>query len=143
MPVMLMWVLALLSLTVLIEPVLQDDELHPARVALASHEVDQYKTFLYVASLFMQTHPSAGTFHWQEMRAHTPLPIALLATPYPPSWVVVVQDGGAWSTCTPMSGESIGMLLQWATPAGLTVSHVESNRYVVLGQDLNVYKACP
>jgi hypothetical protein len=143
MPVMLMWVLALLSLTVLIEPVLQDEELHPAGVALASQEVDQYKTFLYVASLFMQTHPGVGTFHWQDMRAQTPVPMALLVAPYPPSWVVVVQDGGAWSTCTPMSGESIGMVLQWATPAGLAVTRAESNRYVVLGQDLNLYKACP
>jgi len=35
------------------------------------------------------------------------------------------------------------MVLQWARPAGLAVTRTESNRYVVLGQDLNLYKACP
>jgi hypothetical protein len=143
MPLMLMGVLAALLYTVLIEPALMDEELRPTGVALASNEVDRYKTFLYVASLFVQTQPGAGIFHWPQMMTKTPLPTALLSQPYSASWALVVQESGSWSTCTPLSEKSIGMLSQSITAAGLAITGVQSNHYMVLGQDLNAYKVCP
>jgi hypothetical protein len=146
MPLMLFWVLALWSLSMLTEPVLQDEAARPSAVASASVEVDRWKTFLYIANLFMQSAPGAGTFHWGEMSAMASLPQALLARPYPPSWSVVVDASGRWSACTPLSEKAIGIMAQWASPAGLAMTVVNPSKdqgFMVLGPDPSLYQVCP
>ncbi len=148
MPMMLWWVLALWSLSMLTEPIAQDAANRPSAVALASAEVDQWKTFLYIAQAFMQSSPPPlpGTFHWEALRDKVILPAALLARPYPATWSVVVDASGRWLTCTPMSEAAIGMLAQWTTPAGVAMNAVQTStaqRFSVLGSDPSLYQICP
>jgi hypothetical protein len=168
MPMMLIWALTLLSLTWALEPVLNETLEHPMAVAQASHELERYQTFLYMAQLFVKSHPTPGRYPWDQIKqgslaqtqtlsqtqsqtqsqnqndvsSSSALPASLLNASYPPSWTVVISDNGTWSTCTPLSVITIGMLEQWTTPAQLTVTGVDSYRYVVLGDDLNVYQSC-
>ena len=148
MPMMLWWVLALWSLSMLTEPIDQEAVNRPSAVALASAEVDQWKTFLYIAQAFMQSSPTplAGSFHWEDLRAQVMLPAALLNRPYPATWRLVVDASGRWLTCTPMSEAAIGMLAQWTTPAGVAMQRVETpsaERFMVLGSEPSLYQICP
>ena len=87
----------------------------PQDIARASDEMDHYRAFLYLADLYMKTHPPAsGPL---DLRAQDLLSIlaqthGMSADAFPSSWHVVVQSNSNWATCTPLSEEALGLIAQ-------------------------------
>jgi len=115
----------------------------PPVVATASDELDHYRVFLYLSSLYMKSHletlaPGEAPLVLRAQDLWTSLgsPTGLSVNAFPSSWRLVLTSGSKWVSCTPLSEEAMGMLSQLvadplAKPHGSSVSVGGIPRWVV------------
>jgi hypothetical protein len=76
--------------------------------------VDQYRTFAYLAHLYLSAHPEAvaQTLDWEVLRSDGITPPALRNATFPAGWKVVVGADGSHVLCTPMPEKAMSAIRQ-------------------------------
>jgi hypothetical protein len=117
---------------------------NPAPVASAVDQVNQYRTFMYVANQFMKTYSGGpASLYWSDIRNSAGAPSGTVAGGMPTSWKIVVAADTTWVACTQMDERAAGMLQQMSAPSGLTLNptKIQSTEYIVIGQATDIPKS--
>jgi len=115
---------------------------NPAPVASAVDQVNQYRTFMYVANQFMKTYSGGPkSLYWSDIRNAPGAPSGSGAMPS--SWKIVVAADSTWVACTQMDERAAGMLQQVSAPQGLKLNptKIQNTDYIVIGQATDIPKS--
>ena len=116
----------------------------PPAVASARVQVDQYRTFMFMASEYMKTYSGGpGTVTWTTLKTLAYAPSGAQNISMPADWKIVVDANNSWVACTPMDERAIGMIQQFTESHGMALNptQIGNKSYVVIDTAGNTSRA--
>jgi hypothetical protein len=117
---------------------------NPESVARVRAEIDQYRTFMFVATQYMSTYTSgAATIPWTTLQTLPEAPSGMKNLSMPTNWRVVIASTGIWVACTPMTDRALAVVQQIATESSLSLNltTVSGSTMAVVGDTTDTSKA--
>lgn len=102
----------------------------------ARQQIDRYRTFMFVANLYMQTYSGgAATLTWNTLRTAPGAPSGAVQSGMPATWKIVVAADNSWVACTELDERALGSVQQLAVAGGqgLVPATVGGQSFVVVG----------
>lgn len=110
----------------------------------ARAQIDKYRTFMYVANLYMQGYSGgAATLTWSTLKTASGAPSGAVNAGMPASWKVVASADNSWVACTDVDERALGAVQQMAVAGGVNVfpGDVSGKNYFVVGTAADSGKA--